>query len=65
MTGFYTIKDIARLTGWSLPTVQKVFERPDFPALDFGRSKLVKKAAFEEWASKRHSKDDYGLTTKK
>lgn len=62
---FYTIKDIAAMTGWSLPTVQKIFERPDFPSLDFGKSKLVKKEAFEEWSSRRHSKNDFKLVNKK
>lgn len=64
MTDFYTIKDVAQMTGWSLPTVQKIFCRPDFPTLNFGKSKLVKKDAFNEWCSKRHSKDDFGRKLK-
>ena len=59
MTGFYSIKDISEMTGWSLPTVQKVFDRPDFPTLNIGKSKLVKKEAFEKWASQRHDKNDF------
>ena len=64
MTEFYTIKDVAKMTGWSLPTVQDVFNRPDFPTLNFGKSKLVKKEAFEEWTNRRHSKDDFGRKKK-
>ena len=62
---FYTRQEVAAMLKCSLPTVAQIFERPDFPSLDFGKSKLVKKEAFEEWSSRRHSKDDYGLTTKK
>lgn len=65
MTEFYTIKDVAKMTGWSLPTVQEVFRRPDFPALEFGKSKIVKKEAFNEWSSRRHTKNDFKIKTKK
>lgn len=56
---FLTIKDVAALTGWSLPTVQKVFERPEFPCLDFGKSKLCTAEAFAKWCGERHTKSDY------
>ena len=62
---FYTMQDIHELTGWSIPTIIKIFDRPDFPCLDFGKSKLVKKEAFEEWSSRRHTKNDYEIRSKK
>ena len=65
MTEFYTIKDVAQMTGWSLTTVQKLFNRPDFPTLNFGRSKLVKKEAFNDWCSRRHAKNDFELRSKR
>lgn len=38
---FLTIKDIVKATGWSVITVQQLFNRPDFPSCDFGREKVV------------------------
>lgn len=46
--GFYTIKDVMKLTGFSEPTAQALFNRSDFPACDFGRKKIVSIRAF--WA---------------
>lgn len=37
--GFYSIKDVCKLTGMSEPTVQAIFNRPDFPVCDYGRKK--------------------------
>lgn len=38
---FLTIKDIVKATGWSVITVQQLFNRPDFPSCDFGKEKVV------------------------
>lgn len=32
---FYGISDVARMTGWSEKTVQKLFNDPKFPMTDF------------------------------
>lgn len=52
MFKFLTIKDVRNLTGYSEPTVQKLFNRPDFPAWEIGQSKLVFAPAFYEYAMK-------------
>lgn len=50
--GFYTIKDVCNLTGLSEPTVQTIFNRPDFPVCDYGRKKLVFIPAFYDYFMK-------------
>ena len=55
---FYTINDLTELLGWSLATVQKLFNDPKFPAADFGRQKVVEAHALIEYFSVRHSKDN-------
>lgn len=59
MEKYLTPMDICNETGWSKPTVLQIFARPDFPCLDFGRAMIVKREAWEEWASKRHTKNDF------
>ena len=50
---FLTTKDIQELTGWSKPTVLKLFARKDFPAITIGRPFIVEKSAFEKWCERR------------
>lgn len=49
---FLTIKDVMELTGYSEPTVQKLFKRKDFPAWEIGKNKIVFAPAFYEYAMK-------------
>ncbi len=49
---FLTIKDVMDLTGYSEPTVQKLFRRKDFPAWEIGKNKIVFAPAFYEYAMK-------------
>ena len=37
----YSIEDIRLMSGWSETTVQKLFNDPKFPAIDYGKRKLV------------------------
>lgn len=48
---FYTIKDAAELTGWSIVTMQEIFNRRDFPSCDFGKRKIVEASAFKQYFS--------------
>lgn len=48
---FYTTKDVANLTGWSMPTVLDLFNRADFPSCDFGQGKVVEESAFKQYFS--------------
>ena len=36
---FITIEEFSNITGWSIPTVQKLYNRPDFPSTDYGKEK--------------------------
>lgn len=53
---FYGISDVARLTGWSEKTVQRMFNDPKFPMADFGKGKVVLEKALIEYFSVRHEK---------
>ena len=52
----YSIDDIKRMTGWSATTVQKLFNDPRFPAIDYGKQKLVENHALMQYMSIRHEK---------
>lgn len=54
---FYSIKDVQDLTGWSETTVQKLFNDPEFPAADFGKTKLIESHALISYFSSRHERD--------
>ncbi len=36
---FISIKDFMEITGWSEPTVQYLFNKPDFPCTNYGKEK--------------------------
>lgn len=57
--GFYTIKDVMKLTGFSEPTVQALFNRQDFPVCDYGRKKIVFIPAFYEYFMKAVKVSDF------
>ena len=58
---FYTINELIPMLGWSLATVQKLFNDPKFPAVDFGKNKVVEKHALIGYFSVRREKryDNY------
>lgn len=53
---FYKIEDLMQMLNWSETTVQKLFNAPDFPSVDYGRSKAVEAHALIEYFSKKRSK---------
>ena len=53
---FYTVKEVMELTGWSEKIVLSIFRDPEFPAADFGRSKVVEAHALIEYFSVRREK---------
>ena len=53
---FYTIPDVAEMTKWSIPIVQKLFNDPAFPSADYGKHKVVEAHAAIEFFSKKHEK---------
>lgn len=48
---FLTAADVAKLTGWSKPTVDQLFNCAEFPACDYGKSKIVEVHALLEFFS--------------
>lgn len=48
---FISTDEFSKITGWSTPTVLKVFNRPDFPSTDFGKEKLVEVNALIKYFS--------------
>lgn len=46
---FISIKEFAEITGWSLPTVQNLYNRPDFPSTDYGKEKKAEIHAIVEY----------------
>ena len=36
---FISIQEFSKITGWSVPTVQNLYNRSDFPSTNFGREK--------------------------
>ena len=46
---FITIKEFAQVSGWTEATVQKIFNRPDFPSCDFGKTKVAEINAVREY----------------
>lgn len=53
---FYTIAELVSLLGWSTATVQKLFNDPDFPAVNYGKNKVVEKHALIDYFSRRRDK---------
>ena len=45
------------MTGWSENTVQKLFNDPNFPAADYGKSKVVEAHALIQYFSVRHERE--------
>ena len=52
----YSIEDIRLMSGWSETTVQKLFNDPKFPAIDYGKRKLVENHALMHYFSIRREK---------
>lgn len=50
---FLTIRQVSEATGWSIPTTQKVFNKKDFPACDYGKEKIVEIGALINYFSVR------------
>ena len=53
----YSINDIVEMSGWSKRVVQKLFNDPDFPSLDYGKAKLVEAHALIAFLSVKHEKE--------
>lgn len=46
---FISIQDFQNITGWSKPTVQDLYNRPDFPSCDYGKEKKAEIHAIIEY----------------
>ena len=58
---FYSIDDLIALLPWSRAIVQKLFNDPKFPSVDFGKQKVVEKHALIQYFSVKREKfyDNY------
>lgn len=52
----YSIEDVQKMTGWGHKTVEKLFNDPKFPSVDFGRRKLVENHALMRYFSVRRER---------
>lgn len=55
---FFSIADCVELLGWSKATVQKLFNDPKFPAVDYGKNKVVEAHALINYFSVRREKQN-------
>lgn len=53
----YSIDDLVEMTGWSQTTVQKLFNDPKFPSIDYGKRKVVENHALMQYLSIKHEKE--------
>ncbi len=56
---FVNVKELAEMLRCSQSTAQTIFNLPDFPSLDFAKSKIVLIDALKEWCMTKRSKEDY------
>ena len=52
----YSIDDFVKMSGWRHNTVEKLFNDPKFPSIDYGKRKLVENHALMQYLSVRHEK---------
>ena len=55
---FYGVAELMDMLGWSKHTVLKLFGDPEFPAVDFGKRKVVESHALIEYFSRRRVKKE-------
>ena len=55
---FYGVAELMDMLGWSKHTVLKLFGDPEFPAVDFGKRKVVESHALIEYFSRRRIRDE-------
>jgi len=46
---FISIAEFSKITGWSIKTVQELYNRKDFPSTDFGKEKKAEVHALVEY----------------
>ena len=46
---FITIQEFSKITGWSIPTVQNLYNRSDFPSTNYGKEKKAEIHAIVEY----------------
>ena len=55
---FYTQKDVEQMTGMSMQTIQKLFNDPEFPACNYGKSFVVEANALMGFFARRRDKHE-------
>jgi hypothetical protein len=52
-----TKSDVREISGWGKNTVDKLFTRPDFPAIKIGRTYQVEMTAFKKYLSENRNEN--------
>jgi len=47
------VEDIEELTGWCRPTILKLMDQPEFPAIKIGKENQVEADAFKQYLMQR------------
>ena len=55
---FITIKDLSKMTGWSVTTCQRLFNSKNFPSCDFGKEKKAEISAVKNFFSVKRSESE-------
>ena len=54
---FYNVQDMMEMSGWSEKVVHRLFNEPEFPMADLGKSKIVEAHALIKYFSVRRTRD--------
>ena len=55
---FYTVADVAAMTGWGENVVLKMFKDPDFPSVDYGKAMVVESHGLIEYFATKRTRDE-------
>lgn len=55
---FITIKDLSKMTGWSISTCQRLFNSKYFPCCDYGREKKAEISAVKKFFSVKRTESE-------
>ena len=54
---FYSEYDLVRMTGWSNKTIQRLFNDPQFPAVQHGKRRLIERNDLIRYFSVKRNKN--------
>lgn len=54
---FYTVNDVAEITGWSRKVVLRLFNDPEFPSANYGKAQIVEAHALIGFFSRKRMRE--------